>query len=49
VQARVLRDCHRAAADVKLDPEILRQNAGPAIAQLLRTARVEAIRQVRAR
>jgi tRNA nucleotidyltransferase (CCA-adding enzyme) len=42
-QAREMRDCHRAAAAVKLDPDVMGQLAGPAIALALRTARIEAI------
>jgi tRNA nucleotidyltransferase (CCA-adding enzyme) len=48
-QARVMRDCHRAAAAVKLDPAVMGQLAGPAIALALRTARIEAIGTARDR
>jgi tRNA nucleotidyltransferase (CCA-adding enzyme) len=48
-QARVMRDCHRAAAAVKLDPDVMGQLAGPAIALALRTARIEAIGAARDR
>ncbi|MGB7738041.1 MAG: multifunctional CCA addition/repair protein [Steroidobacteraceae bacterium] len=46
-QAQFFRDCLRAAAAVKLDAEAMSQLAGPAIAQAIRGARVEAIRTVR--
>ncbi|MDH4165953.1 MAG: multifunctional CCA addition/repair protein [Gammaproteobacteria bacterium] len=46
-QAQTLRECLRAAAAVKLDPEAMSQLAGPAIAAAIRRARVEAIRTVR--
>jgi tRNA nucleotidyltransferase (CCA-adding enzyme) len=48
-QAREMRDCHRAAAAVKLDPDVMGQLAGPAIALALRTARIEAIGAARDR
>ena len=48
-QARTFRECLRAAAAVKLDAEVMQQLAGPAIAQALRAARVEAIRESRVR
>jgi tRNA nucleotidyltransferase (CCA-adding enzyme) len=48
-QAQFFRDCLRAAAAVKLDAEVMKQLAGPAIAQAVRAARVEAIRAVRVR
>ena len=48
-QARLFRDCCRAAAAVKLDGDVMQQLAGPAIAQALRVARVEAISDVRGR
>ena len=48
-QAQVMRDCHRAAAAVKLDPDVMGQLAGPAIALALRTARIEAIGAARDR
>jgi tRNA nucleotidyltransferase (CCA-adding enzyme) len=48
-QAQTFRDCLRAAAAVKLDAEVMRRLAGPAIAQALRAARVEAIRESRVR
>jgi hypothetical protein len=44
-----MRRCLRAAAAVKLTPEVLQQHAGPAIAQLLRDARVVAIGAARLR
>jgi tRNA nucleotidyltransferase (CCA-adding enzyme) len=47
-QGQGLRTWWRAAAAVKLDPEWLAQQAGPAIAQHLRAARMEAIRTARA-
>jgi len=46
-QAQTFRECLRAAAAVKLDAEAMGQLAGPAIAQAIRGARVEAIRTVR--
>jgi len=46
-QAQTFRECLRAAAAVKLDAEAMSQLAGPAIAQAIRGARVEAIRTVR--
>ena len=49
VQAELMHNCQRAAAATRLDPEVLKQHAGPAIAQLLRTARVQAIREARGR
>jgi tRNA nucleotidyltransferase (CCA-adding enzyme) len=49
VQGQLLRRWWRAAADVKLDPAFLQQHAGPAIAEHLRAARIEAIRSARAR
>jgi tRNA nucleotidyltransferase (CCA-adding enzyme) len=48
-QAQSFRDCFRAAAAVKLDVDVMQQLAGPAIAQALRVARVEAISNVRRR
>jgi tRNA nucleotidyltransferase (CCA-adding enzyme) len=48
-QAQFFRDCLRAAAAVKLDAEVMQTLAGPAIAQAVRAARVEAIRAVRVR
>ena len=42
-QADIMRRCLQAAAAVKLPPEVLQQHAGPAIAQLLRDARIAAI------
>jgi len=48
-QARLFRDCCRAAAAVKLDGDVMQQLAGPAIAQALRVARVAAIRDLRGR
>jgi tRNA nucleotidyltransferase (CCA-adding enzyme) len=48
-QSQFFRDCFRAAAAVKLDVGVMQQLAGPAIAQALRIARVEAIRDVRGR
>ena len=48
-QAQFFRDCFRAASAVKLDAEVMKQLAGPAIAQALRVARVAAIQQVRGR
>ncbi len=48
-QARIFRDCFSAAAAVKLDVDVMQQLAGPAIAQALRVARVEAIGNVRGR
>jgi tRNA nucleotidyltransferase (CCA-adding enzyme) len=48
-QARIFRDCFRAAAAVKLDADVMQQLAGPAIAQALRVARVAAIEDVRRR
>ena len=48
-QARLFRDCFRAAAAVKLGADVMRQLAGPAIAQALRVARVAAIRDIQAR
>jgi tRNA nucleotidyltransferase (CCA-adding enzyme) len=48
-QAQTFRDCLCAAAAVKLDAEVMRLLAGPAIAQALRAARVEAIRESRVR
>jgi tRNA nucleotidyltransferase (CCA-adding enzyme) len=48
-QAQFFRDCLRAAAAVRLDAEVMKQLAGPAIAQAVRAARVEAIRAVRVR
>jgi len=48
-QAQVMRDCHRAAAAVKLDPDVMGQLAGPAIALALRAARIEAIGAARDR
>jgi tRNA nucleotidyltransferase (CCA-adding enzyme) len=48
-QAGLMHNCQRAAAAVRLDPELMKQHAGPAIAQLLRAARVQAIREVRGR
>jgi hypothetical protein len=38
-----MRHCLQAAAAVRLAPEVLHQQAGPAIAQLIRAARIEAI------
>jgi tRNA nucleotidyltransferase (CCA-adding enzyme) len=46
-QAQFLRDCLRAAAAARLDAGVMKQLAGPAIAQAVRAARVEAIRAVR--
>ena len=48
-QAQVMRNCHRAAAAVKLDPDVMGQLAGPAIALALRAARIEAIGAARDR
>ncbi len=48
-QARVMRDCYRAAAAVKLAPDVMEQLAGPAIALALRAARIEAIGAARRR
>jgi tRNA nucleotidyltransferase (CCA-adding enzyme) len=48
-QAPFFRDCLRAAAAVRLDAGVMKQLAGPAIAQALRAARVEAIRELRGR
>jgi tRNA nucleotidyltransferase (CCA-adding enzyme) len=48
-QAQTFRECLRAAAAVKLDAAVMQQLAGPAIAQALRAARVEAIRESRVR
>jgi tRNA nucleotidyltransferase (CCA-adding enzyme) len=48
-QAQFFRDCLRAAAAVKLDAEVMKKLAGPAIAQAVRAARVEAVRAVRLR
>ena len=48
-QARFFRDCFSAAAAVKLEVDVMQQLAGPAIAQALRVARVEAISDVRGR
>lgn len=48
-QARVIRDCYRAAAAVKLAPDVMGQLAGPAIALALRAARIEAIGEARDR
>ncbi len=48
-QAQFFRDCFRAAAAVKLDADVMKQLAGPAIAQALRVARVGAIRNLRGR
>jgi tRNA nucleotidyltransferase (CCA-adding enzyme) len=48
-QARISRECFSAAAAVKLDVDVMQQLAGPAIAQALRVARVEAISDVRGR
>jgi tRNA nucleotidyltransferase (CCA-adding enzyme) len=48
-QAQFFRDCLRAAAAVKLDAEVMKQLAGPAIAQAVRAARVAAVRAVRVR
>jgi tRNA nucleotidyltransferase (CCA-adding enzyme) len=42
-QAAIMRHCLQAAAAVRLAPEVLHQQAGPAIAQLIRAARIEAI------
>jgi tRNA nucleotidyltransferase (CCA-adding enzyme) len=42
-QAAIMRHCLQAAAAVRLAPEVLQQQAGPAIAQLIRAARIEAI------
>jgi tRNA nucleotidyltransferase (CCA-adding enzyme) len=47
-QGALLRAWWQAAAAVKLDPQLLAQQVGPAIAQHLRAARIEAIRQARA-
>jgi tRNA nucleotidyltransferase (CCA-adding enzyme) len=46
-QGRLLRSWRQAAAAVKLDPEVLAMQDGPAIAQRLRSARVAAIRAAR--
>jgi tRNA nucleotidyltransferase (CCA-adding enzyme) len=48
-QAAIFRDCLRVAAAVKLDPAMMQQLQGPAIAQALRAARVAAIGAARAR
>jgi tRNA nucleotidyltransferase (CCA-adding enzyme) len=48
-QAQFFRDCLSAAAAVKLDVDIMKQLAGPAIAQALRVARVAAIQNVQGR
>jgi tRNA nucleotidyltransferase (CCA-adding enzyme) len=48
-QAGLMHNCRRAAAAIRLDPEVIKQHAGPAIAQLLRAARVQAIREARGR
>jgi tRNA nucleotidyltransferase (CCA-adding enzyme) len=48
-QAAIFRDCLRAAAAVKLEPAMMQQLQGPAIAQALRAARVVAIGAARAR
>ena len=48
-QATVFRECLRAAAAVKLEPDVMQQLRGPAIAQAMRTARVAAITAARAR
>ncbi len=46
-QADMLRRCREAAAAVKLDDDVLKTQAGPAIARALRVARVAAIGDVR--
>jgi tRNA nucleotidyltransferase (CCA-adding enzyme) len=46
-QGRLLREWRRAAAAAKLDPQVLASVNGAAIARLLRTARVAAIRAAR--
>jgi tRNA nucleotidyltransferase (CCA-adding enzyme) len=46
-QAEIMRGCLRAAAAVRLSPEVLQQHAGPAIAQLMRDARINAIGDAR--
>ena len=43
----MLRSWRQAAAAVKLDPQVLASESGPAIAQRLRSARVAAIRAAR--
>ncbi len=48
-QARLFRDFFGAAAAVKLDVDVMKQLAGPAIAQALRVARVAAIQNVQGR
>ena len=45
-QARLLRDAREAAARVQLDPELLASGKGPVIAQQLRAARIEAVRNI---
>jgi len=45
-QGARLRAARRAAASVRLDPAILERNTGPAIAERLRSARIEAIRSL---
>jgi len=47
-QGRLLRQWRQAAAAAKLDPQVLASENGPAIARLLRTTRVAAIRAARA-
>jgi tRNA nucleotidyltransferase (CCA-adding enzyme) len=44
-QADLLRAARAAAAAVRLDPGVLERDAGPIIAERLRAARIEAIRQ----
>jgi tRNA nucleotidyltransferase (CCA-adding enzyme) len=46
-QADMLRAWHKAAAGVKLAPELLQQSQGPEIAQRMRAARVAAIHAAR--
>ena len=48
-QATIFRDCLRAASAVKLEPALMQQLQGPAIAQALRAARVAAIGAARGR
>ena len=48
-QAQFFRNCFSAAAAVKLDVDVMKRLAGPAIAQALRVARVAAIQNVQRR
>jgi tRNA nucleotidyltransferase (CCA-adding enzyme) len=47
-QAALLRGAREAAAAVRLDPGVMATESGPAIAERMRSARIDAIRAARA-